>query len=52
MIAVKNRYMFDTNAINKIAQNPSDEMVIYSSKSQEYEYYFTDIQCDESGNVS
>lgn len=45
------RFMFDTNTVNKIAQNSSDEMDIYDSITQGYEYYFTDIQPDESGKA-
>ncbi|MEA4813361.1 MAG: PIN domain-containing protein [Oscillospiraceae bacterium] len=48
MDKVEKRYMFDTNAINKICQNPNDEITIYKSKINGYEYYFTEIQCQES----
>lgn len=46
---VKNRYMFDTNALNRICKNTGDEMVIYQSKCLGREYFFSEIQCQESG---
>lgn len=51
MDKVQNRYMFDTNAINRISQDSYDEMLIYESKSHGYEYYFTEIQVYESQSV-
>ena len=47
---VKNRYMFDTSALNKIIESPKDEMLIYTSKKAGYEYFFTEIQVQESEN--
>lgn len=43
-----NRYMFDTNALNKIIFNPTDEMHIFRSKTNGFEYYFTEIQLQEA----
>lgn len=45
---VKNRFMFDTNALNRICVSPEDEMMIYQSKLKGFEYYFSEIQCLES----
>ena len=45
---VKNRYMFDTSALNKIVESAEDEALIYASKSAGYEYFFTEIQVQES----
>ena len=47
---VKNRYMFDTSALNKIIESQEDESLIYSSKKAGYEYFFTEIQVQESEN--
>lgn len=53
MDKVENRYMFDTNALNSICSNMLDEMAVYQSKGREYEYFFTEIQCQESsGNIA
>lgn len=45
---VNNRYMFDTCALNRICLNPQDEMLIFQSKLQGWEYFFSEIQCRES----
>ncbi|MEA4919340.1 MAG: hypothetical protein VB078_00230 [Clostridiaceae bacterium] len=53
MDAVPNRFMFDTNALNKICANFVDEVLIYLSKHNGFEYYFSEIQCQESAaNIS
>ena len=52
MEKIENRYMFDTCALNRICGNPSDEMHIYQTKQFGWEYYFSEIQCDESGNTA
>ena len=49
--AAENRYMFDTNALNRICRNSFDEIAIYQSKCQGWEYYFSEIQCQESSNT-
>lgn len=45
---IENRYMFDTNALNRICKNSFDEMVVYQSKCRGWEYFFSEIQCRES----
>lgn len=46
-------FMFDTSSINQIAASSSDELLIYLSKDNGFEYYFTEIQSIEaSGNIS
>lgn len=47
---VKNRYMFDTSALNKIIESTEDEILICESKKHGYEYVFTEIQVQESEN--
>lgn len=48
MEKVEKRFMFDTNALNRICADSGDEMLIYASKSEGYEYFFSEIQCLES----
>lgn len=48
MDKVANRFMFDTNALNRICKDPYAEMIIYQSKYAGFEYFFTEIQCNES----
>ncbi len=50
MEVVKNRFMFDTSALNQIINKPDDEMLIYQTKLNGFEYYFTEIQGFEAGN--
>lgn len=47
MDIIDKRFMFDTSALNRIARDPDDEILIYRSKSFGFEYYFSEIQVDE-----
>lgn len=46
---VKNRYMFDTTALDALCKaTGEDEIKIYASKSKGFEYYFTETQLQEA----
>lgn len=47
---VKNRYMFDTSALNHLVRLPEDFSVIYRSKFRGFEYLFTEPQILEAKN--
>lgn len=49
MEKVNNRFIFDTNAINRICEDHTSEAQIYKSKFVGFEYYFSEIQCSEAG---
>lgn len=49
MDAVKNRYMFDTSALDALCKTEfEDETKIYATKEKGFEYYFTETQLEES----
>lgn len=49
--AVKNRFMFDTSALNSLFKSTSDDINrVYASKEKGFEYYFTETQLEESEN--
>ena len=52
MEPVENRFMFDTNALNRICDDSHDEMLIYQTKHLGWEYFFSEIQCTECGNAA
>ena len=46
---VKNRYMFDTSALDRLCKSTGDdELKIYASKQRGFEYYFTETQLQEA----
>lgn len=51
MDAVKNRFMFDTSALNALFKATGDDINrVYASKKKGFEYYFTETQLEESEN--
>lgn len=49
--AVKNRYMFDTTALDSLCKaSGNDLQKVYASKEKGFEYYFTETQLEESEN--